>query len=93
MIKNMSVTSMSHKFITDLLIDPFDGLCAVDNEGCFENYSLDQFRRLYNDALESMLAYRQVAQDLENDLETLRRHNSKLEQSLREFAEQDDGDV
>ena len=54
-----SVTSMQHHLLQELESLPFDDdLLAVGFDSSTEVYSLDEFRRLYNDAVESMHHYR-----------------------------------
>ena len=90
MIKDISVTSMSHHPLSSLSSAAFDDLCAEAYDGSSFYCSFDQFRRLYNDAVESMLAYKDIAQSLDCELEEARSHIAKLENALREFADPDD---
>lgn len=84
---DLSVTSMSHQLLKALSPAPFDDLCADLDDGSYRYYSLDQFRRLYNDAVESMRAYEELAGTLELQLELCRDRNSELEHSLMEYAD------
>ena len=63
-MKHLSVTKMNHVLLDSLSDAPFDDLAATDFSGNIELYSFDSFRRLYNDAVESMLSYR-LAESLE----------------------------
>ena len=89
MINDMSLTSMYHNTLIDLATAPFDDLTAKDEYGDTVCYSLDQFRRLYNDAVESMRAYRRAAEELDHDIEAYRRLVSTLEQRLEDVSTDD----
>ena len=89
MIKNMSLTNMSHKLIDTLSSGAFDDLFTENMDGSTDNYSFDQFRRLYNDAVESMNSYKLIACTLDHELENSRKHSDELYNSLLEFTEND----
>lgn len=89
MIKNMSLTKMSHKLIDTLSAAPFDDLFAEYKDGTTDTFSFDQFRRLYNDAVESMNAYRLIAGTLDYELEDLQKHCDGLNVALMDYAEAD----
>ena len=86
---DMSVTSMSHQIISSLSGDAFDDLCALACDGSCCLYSFDQFRRLYNDAVESMQAYKDLSARLMIQLEEARDCNNELQQCLMEYADID----
>lgn len=86
MIKNMSLTKMSHKLIDTLSAAPFDDLFAEYPDGTTDTFSFDQFRRLYNDAVESMNAYRFMAGTLDYELDGLQRHCDSLNAALMDYA-------
>lgn len=89
MIKNMSLTNMSHKLIDTLSAAPFDDLFTENQDGSADTYSFDQFRRLYNDAVESMNAYKLLASTLDYELEDSRKHCNELYNTLMEFTDND----
>ena len=85
--QNISVTSMEHKLLSSLGSAPFDDLFAEDFNGDTQCYSFDAFRRLYNDAVESMNCYRSLVSALEEERSFYSSRCSELENSLRELSE------
>ena len=73
-INNVSITSMHHTTLTDLSYFLDDTLAASGSDNSFETYTLETFRRLYNDAVESMNAYRALAESYRGKAE----HYQKL---------------
>ena len=63
MIEKQSLTNMNHVIIEELSPAPFDELALRLHSGEYQFLSYDMFRRLYNDAVESMQAYRKLAED------------------------------
>lgn len=61
-INNISLTSMHHTTLTDLSYYLDDNISVTGSDGSFETYTSDSFRRLYNDAVESMNTYRTLAE-------------------------------
>ena len=73
-LNNVSITSMHHTTLTDISYFLDDTLAASGSDGSFETYTLESFRRLYNDAVESMNAYHTLAESYKNKAE----HYQKL---------------
>ena len=57
MISSQSITSMQHAILKELESAPFDELALLTESGDRKFISYDLFRRLYNDAVESMNNY------------------------------------
>lgn len=88
LFENGSVTSLQHQILARLQLGPFEDLCAEDYEGNLELYSTDLFRRLYNDAVESMLYYRQLAEKYSDEADSFREQCEALEQRLLDLTEE-----
>lgn len=90
MYEDISVTSLTHRVLAGLAPAPFHDLCATDyTDGC-EFYSYDTFRRLYNDAVESMLHYKCLAEKNRMETDDLASRCHELECCIRELAKTDD---
>ena len=63
MITSQSITSMQHAILKELESAPFDELALLTESGDRIFISYDLFRRLYNDAVESMNNYMKLADD------------------------------
>ena len=87
MIENQSITEMSHMIITELSPAPFDELALVTNTGDYQFISYDMFRRLYNDAVESMYAYMRLADDYQLKYEAEHELADSLQQSIIELTD------
>ena len=59
---------------------------AVGYDGESECYSLDLFRRLYNDAVESMRGYQALASEHAREVEKYRMECDRLEGCLHEVC-------
>ena len=90
MYENVSVTHLTHHPLAALDPSPFHDLCATDYQGGCEFYSYDVFRRLYNDAVESMLHYKHIAETNCQEINVLHAHCHELECCLMELADVDD---
>ena len=88
MFEQLSVTEMKHALLETLENAPFSDLAAITYDGKYLGFSYDQFRRLYNDAVESMRAYRDLASKYEHDYEEELHRSARLEQCLRELTEE-----
>ena len=87
MYEDISVTSLTHRVLADLAPAPFHDLCATDyTDGC-EFYSYDTFRRLYNDAVESMLHYKDLAEKNRMEADDLFSRCHELECCIMELAD------
>ena len=86
----VSVTSLQHHILASLEASPFYDLYAVDYNDNSEFYSFDTFRRLYNDAVESMLHYRLIALEQYSEISELHSRCHELECSIRELSDIDD---
>ena len=84
---NLSVTNLSHHLLETLEESPFDGLYAVGYDGKSECYDLDLFRRLYNDAVESMRSYQALASEYAREAEKYRLECDRLEGCLHEICD------
>lgn len=60
-MKDLSLTSMDHAFLQGLELLPFDMIRVSGHVGTYKIYTLEEFRQLYNDALETILAYHKAA--------------------------------
>ena len=89
MYTNVSVTNLAHRTLACLEAAPFSDLCATDRQGRSEYYSFDVFRRLYNDAVESMLHYKKLAEDCRTEAEGLSLRCRELECQLMELTDTD----
>lgn len=85
---NISVTSMKHRILSSLGSSPFDDLFAEDYQGDIQCYSFDAFRRLYNDAVESMNSYRTLLSALEEERDRFASRCSELEGYLKDLSEE-----
>lgn len=90
MYEDISVTSLTHRVLADLAPAPFHDLCAKDYTDNCEFYSYDTFRRLYNDAVESMLHYKSLAEKNRMEADDLTSRCHELECCIRELANTDD---
>ena len=81
---------LKHRILISLDPAPFEDLCAADLQGGTEFYSFDVFRRLYNDAVESMLYYRKLAQANRSEADALHVRCQKLECALMELTDRCD---
>ena len=86
--ENASVTALEHRILATLEPAPFSDLCAEDYHGNTEFYSFDVFRRLYNDAVESMQFYEQLAEGYCNAADMYRAQCENLEKHLMEYAQE-----
>ena len=84
---NLSVTNLTHHLLETLEESPFGGLYAVGYDGKSECYDLDLFRRLYNDAVESMHGYQALAATLGREADIYRLECDRLENCLREICD------
>ena len=76
-----SVTTMQHHLLSDLGYFLEDTIAATGFDGSFETYTLDEFRRLYNDAVECRNYYRHLLdiaiaenKSLQHKVESLETH-------------------
>ena len=90
MISSQSITSMQHAILKELESAPFDELALLTESGDRKFISYDLFRRLYNDAVESMNSYMKLADDYRLKYEEEASRNSMLEQDLMELSESKD---
>jgi len=82
----LSVTGFEHRVLETLEESPFGGLYAASYDGKSECYDLDLFRRLYNDAVESMRGYQALAAEYTRETEKYRLECDRLENCLREIC-------
>ena len=82
----LSVTNLTHHLLETLEESPFGGLHAVSYDGGSDFYDLDLFRRLYNDAVESMHSYQSLAAALDREAEKYRLECDRLEGCLHELC-------
>ena len=87
MISNQSITSMKHVLIKELAPAPFEELVIYTDAGEHHLLTYDMFRRLYNDAVDSMISYRTLAEDYLQKYEAETARCNMLEQSLMELSE------
>ena len=87
MIENQTITGMNHVIIDDLSPAPFDELSLHLHSGEYQFLSYDMFRRLYNDAVESMQAYKKLAEDYQQKYITEHEYADSLQQSLIELSD------
>ena len=87
MIEKQSITNMNHVIIEELSPAPFDELALRLHSGEYQFLSYDMFRRLYNDAVESMQAYRKLAEDYQKKYVTEHEYADRLQQSLIELSD------
>ena len=84
-IHRSSVTNMQHHLLKDLEPLPFDDMLFADG---FDNssvvYSFDEFRRLYNDAVETMYHYRYLLSRQKQETEKYRFEAERFENLLAE---------
>ena len=90
MYEKASVTSLKHHLLASLGPAPFADLCATDHHENTELYSFDVFRRLYNDAVESMLYYQKLAQTSQEQADAYSHRCQELEYRLMELCCPDD---
>ena len=83
----VSVTNRKHQVLERLSSAPFDDLYATDYKGEISYYSFDTFRRLYNDAVESMLCYERLTESYRQEAEQYRKSCDELENRLRGLSE------
>lgn len=62
----------------------FDELQATDFYGNTEIYPLDLFRRLYNDAVETMLFHKRLSEKYYDEADRYRAHCNEPENSIRQ---------
>ena len=80
-----SLTTMQHHPLQELEILPFDDeLLAIGFDSSSEVYSLDEFRRIYNDAVESMHHYRYLFSRQKDETERMRQEARHYEDLLEE---------
>ncbi len=84
---DLSITTMEHHILSRLEPAPFDDLHAEGMDGTSFYGSLNTFRRLYNDAVETAEAYRSLSKHLEDELEEYRNRCNELEQTIRELTD------
>lgn len=89
MYENVSITQLQHHALAALEPAPFYDLCATDHHGNSEFYSYDIFRRLYNDAVESMRHYKRTAESNHLEIDDLRARCHELECRLMELTSSD----
>ena len=82
-----SVTSMKHHLLKLFEPSPFFDLCADGFDGSSAYYTYDEFRRLYNDAVESMLHYQHLLSKAKNELDEAREEANKYYLALMEQAD------
>ena len=85
-IPDFSITALHHSILDRLEPAPFGGLYAVGHEGHDSFYTLDTFRRLYNDAVESIRCYKRLADDVGHEAGMYRQQCHCLEAQLLEFS-------
>ena len=90
MYEKASITCLKHQILVSLEPAPFHDLCAAGSLGDTEFYSFDVFRRLYNDAVESMLYYKKLAESNRSEVDSLLAHCQKLEIALMEQSDPSD---
>ena len=90
MIISQSITSMEHSIIRELEPAPFEELTLLTDSGDRKFISYDVFRRLYNDAVESMNCYMKLTDDYRHKYENEHSRNNMLEQSLMELSVSED---
>ncbi len=84
---DLSITTMEHHILSRLEPAPFDDLHAEGTDGTDFYGSLNTFRRLYNDAVETAEAYRALSMHLEDELDKYRERCNELEQAIRELTD------
>ena len=82
-----SVTSMKHHVLKALEPSPFFELCVDGFDGSSAHYTYDEFRRLYNDAVESMMHYRYLLSKAKDELEESRNEANNYYLALMEQAD------
>ena len=87
MINNQSITGMSHTIISNLSSAPFDEIAIKTQSGDHHFLSYDMFKRLYNEAVESMNANMRIAEDYRQKYEAEHDYACRLEASLIELTE------
>lgn len=87
MIEKQSITNLNHGIIDELSPAPFDELALRLHSGEYQFLSYDMFRRLYNDAVESMQAYRKLAEDYQQKYVAEHEYADRLQQSLIELSD------
>ena len=90
MMTSQSITTMQHSIIRELEPAPFDELTFLTDSGDRKFISYDMFRRLYNDAVETMNSNMKLADDCHHKYESELSRNSMLEQRLMELSEAED---
>ena len=86
--ENASVTDLQHCILATLEPAPFTDLHVEDYQGNSGYYSFDIFRRLYNDAVESMQFYKRLAEDYCNTADMYRAQCENLEHHLMELDQE-----
>lgn len=86
---DITVTSMEHRLIKELSPASFDdGLAAEGYDGNIIFLSYDSFRRLYNDALESIQQALRIISELEDERNKLSEYCASLEDSIHASLEE-----
>ena len=85
---DITVTSMKHCLIKELVPAPFDDLVAKGYDGTISFLSFDSFRRLYNDALESLQQALRIISELESERDQLSEYCASLEDSIHGSIEE-----
>lgn len=71
-LRRSSITEMHHTRLSNLAPFLGDTLGATGEDDTFEAYSYEDFRRLYNDAVETMQYYWMLAQHYHEEYEHFR---------------------
>lgn len=83
-----SITDLKHHLLKTLENGLSEDLYSEGYDGEYNSYSLDTFRRLYNDALESMYCYRILSDVYRREADEYRQRCDELENCIRETCEE-----
>ena len=82
-----SVTSMQHHLLCDLDFFLENTVAATAFDGSFETYALDEFRRLYNDAVECRNYYRHLLDVAISETDALQERITLLDDQLMQLSD------
>ena len=82
-----SVTRMQHRLLCDLDFFLENTVAATGFDDSFETYTLDEFRRLYNDAVECRNYYRNLLDAAASETDVLKERIAFLEDQLMKHSD------
>ena len=82
-----SVTRMQHRLLCDLDFFLENTVAATGFDDSFETYTLDEFRRLYNDAVECRNYYRHLLDVAISETDALQERIAFLEDQLMQLTD------